>query len=321
MADINELFQELEKHIASGELTREEAARRLSGTIVEPKHQWHFSINKVLYIIGAIVVIIGIVIFVGQIWEDIGSAGRILVTLGLGLLITGLGSLLLRRKPDDAIGSVFHLIGGVLIPSGALVTLYELSNDVYNPWALVYAWIGISIFYVLLMLAHRKPLLTFFTIVHATTLCYLVFNAMKIDDGATYAYLTMLIATAFLLLPLKFRSTWNEPLNKFMYFFGSAGFLSAAFSRAVDSQVWEIIFFAIVIAGLFLAAQLKSRSVLAMSALFLVIHTSYITDQYFADSLGWPISLVILGFLFIGLGYITLNINRRYIKAQNPASS
>jgi len=58
---------------------------------------------------------------------------------------------------------------------------------------------------------------------------------------------------------------------------------------------------------------MRSRSILVMSTLFLIAHVSYITGEYFADSLGWPISLVILGFVFIGLGYVSISVNKKYI--------
>ena len=71
-----------------------------------------------------------------------------------------------------------------------------------------------------------------------------------------------------------------------------------------------------VFGGVFLSVYMKSRSVLIASTLFLVAHVVYITSEYFADSLGWPISLVLLGFVFIGLGYGSVTINKKYIKGE-----
>jgi len=76
-----------------------------------------------------------------------------------------------------------------------------------------------------------------------------------------------------------------------------------------------MLFVLIVLGGLALAAYLKSRIVLTVSTLFLIAHVSYITSEYFADSVGWPLVLVILGFVFIGLGYISITINKKFIKS------
>lgn len=124
----------------------------------------------------------------------------------------------------------------------------------------------------------------------------------------------MFVGLAYLLLARSFWEGWNEKLVGVLYFFGSAGFLAAAFSQVFDSLLWQLIYFLVVIGGLFLSVYINSRSVLAVSTIFLLAHISYITSEYFADSIGWPVSLVILGFVFIGLGYGSVTIGRKYIK-------
>lgn len=320
-----ELLQELSVKISTGEISREEIATRFSfapttqtAIITEDsKISTPFSVTKMLYVLGAAIVVIGIVIFVSQIWDDIGSFGRIAVTLGLGFLITAIGSMLLKSKPDQNIGTVFHFIGGMLIPGGAVVTLSELNVDFVSLWPVAITFGVIFAFYLLLNSVHKNAILTFFAIANGTAFVYLLVEA--IVDGPfyrhedLYAYLTMVIGASYLLLAHAFRDGWNKKLIGVLYFFGITGFLGAAFSQVFDSVPWQMLYFLIVIGGLFLAVYVRNRSILVMSTLFLIAHVSYITSEYFADSLGWPISLVILGFVFIGLGYISVNINKKYI--------
>src|SRR3989338_7108312 len=123
----NELLQQLSYKIATGEITREEIQNQLaipSDPAIQNQPivaKSKFSIVKLLYTLGAAIAVIGVVIFMAQIWEDLGSAGRIAVTFGLGILIAGIGSVLLFMKPEDVIGQIFHVIGGVLVPGGAIV--------------------------------------------------------------------------------------------------------------------------------------------------------------------------------------------------------
>ena len=320
-----ELLQELSTKISTGEISREEMISRFSlapatQRVVgeeNAKSSTPFSVTKMLYVLGGAIVVIGIVIFVSQIWDDIGSFARILVTLGLGFLITAIGSMLLKSKPEDNIGTVFHFIGGMLIPGGAIVTLYELNVDFVSLWPVAITFGAIFAFYLLLNSVHKNAILTFFAIANGTAFVYLVVEA--IVDGPfyrhedLYAYLTMVIGASYLLLGHAFRDGWNKKLIGVLYFFGITGFLGAAFSQVFDSVPWQMLYFLIVIGGLFLAVYMKNRSILVMSTLFLIAHVSYITSEYFADSLGWPISLVILGFVFIGLGYVSVNINKKYI--------
>ena len=65
---------------------------------------------------------------------------------------------------------------------------------------------------------------------------------------------------------------------------------------------------------LFLSVALKSRAMLVIGSLYLMGYILKITAEYFSDSLGWPISLVIAGFALIAVGYGTFRINQKYIK-------
>lgn len=323
--DKEELLQELSLKISVGEISREEVISRLNLTSVPQRESEegakklpHSSVTKMLYVLGAAVVIIGIVIFVTQIWEDIGSFVRISITLGLGLLIAAIGSVLLKQKPEDNIGPVFHFIGGMLIPGGAMVTLSELNVDLVSLWPVAITFGVIFVFYLLLNAIHKHAVLTFFAIANGTAFIYLLVGAIvkglhyRYED--LYAYLTMVIGASYLLLAHAFHDGWNRKLISILYFFGITGFLGAALTQVPDSVLWELLYFPIVLGGFFLSVYMKSRSILVMSTLFLIAHVSYITSEYFANSVGWPISLVMLGFVFIGLGYASLTISKKYIK-------
>ncbi len=320
-----ELLQELSNKITTGEISKTEVINKLDlVSIVKAvdseteKSTSHFSVTKMLYTLGAAVVIIGIIIFVSQVWDNIGSIGHIAVTLGLGLIFTAIGSVLLKQKLDENIGLVFHCIGGLLIPGGAMVTLNELGVDFVSLWPTISVFGVLFLFYLLLTSIHKSYVLTFFAIGNGTAFIYLlveeIIKGSFYMHGDVYAYLTMVIGVTYIFLAQSFRGGWNDKLIGALHFLGSIAFLGAAFSRVFDSTIWQLGFFVIVISGLFLSVFMRSRIILVTSTGFLIAHIAYITGKYFADSLGWPISLVILGFVFMGLGYISVNINRKYIK-------
>ena len=314
-----ELLQELKHKISTGEITREELAIQLnisqSLPLQEIKETSRFSVTGMLYVFGAAVAIIGLVIFIAQIWEDLGSSAQILLTLGLGLLITALGSILLKQKPTDNIGPIFHFIGGALIPSGALVTLDVLSTGINSIWPVAITFGIIFAFYLMLNAVHKHAVLSFFAIVNGTAFLYLLVGAIEdFRNDDLYRYLTMLIGASYLLLAHSFRDGWNKRLLGALYFFGSLGILGGGFVKVLDSSIWELFYFLIVFAGLYLSIYLKSRIILVLSTIFLIVHVSYITEEYFANSLGWPITLILLGFIIIGLGYGSVHINKTYLK-------
>ncbi len=320
-----ELFQELSSKISTGEIQRDELVSRFGFSSVMQggskaevsSNSATFSVTKMLYFLGAAIAVVGIIIFVSQIWSDIGSFGRISVTLGLGFVITAVGSLLLNQKPNDNIGSVFHFIGGMLVPGGAMVTLTELSTGQDTLWPVAFTFGVVFVFYLLLNFVHKTAILTFFAIANGTAFVYLLVGAITDGsiymNGDLYAYLTMVIGVSYILLAYAFREGWNNKLVWILYNFGITGFLGAAFTQVFDSVIWQMLYFLLIILGFFIAVSMKSRGILTISTLFLIGHVSYITSEYFADSIGWPISLVILGFVFIALGYASISINKNYI--------
>lgn len=322
----NELLNELSDKINTGEISRQEVINFFSfSPSIENnalqteslKKATSFSVTKMMYVLGAAIVVIGLFIFISQIWDDMGSLARITITLGLGLLITLVGLTLPKNKPEEKLGSVFYFIGGMLIPGGSLVTLNELSTGNDHPWAIAITFGIIFGYYLFLNSFYKNTVFTFFTIVNGTALVYLIIDAMIIKESYLfddlYAYLTMVIGASYLLLAHSFREGWNRRLVGFLYFFGITGFLGAAFWQVFDSVFWQMLFFIIVISGLTLSVHMRSRSILVISTIFLIAHISYITSEYFTDSLGWPLVLIILGFIFIGLGYVSININKKLI--------
>ncbi len=317
--DSSTLLTELAQKLQSKEIDPADVLRVIETS--KGKNESHASSSKILPILGATIVIIGIIAFVSQIWGDIGSAGRIFITLGIGFIFTALGSILLKNRPHESIGTIFHAIGGSLIPGGAMVTLSELSTGQNTLWPVAITFGMICAFYCLLTVAHRKPLLTFFAILNGTIFLYAFTGAMidgttweYYDDDALYAYLTMAIGVSDVLCGSSFQNTWNKKLVPLLYFFGSLGFFGATFSRVFDSFPWQVIFGFVLMGGFMLSAKLRSTSILVMSAIFLIAHMTYITSEYFADSLGWPLCLIILGLLFIALGQKALQFNREYVK-------
>jgi len=326
-----EVLRELQEKIVIGEISREEVGQLLgSGNAIDSKIReeaegahFSFSLTKILYILGAIIMVVGIILFVGQIWDDIEAVGRILVTLGIGLLFAGAGSSMMKQKPDSYIGTILHFAGGVLIPSGALVTIYEISTTSPPLGIIAMTFGAISGFYLLLNSTHKNALLTFFAIANGTTFLYVLIEAMldgpfyRHDD--VYAYLTIAVGASYLLLAHSFKDGWNKSLIGVLFFFGSAGVLGAAYSRVFDSVLWEIGYLPLVLGGLALSAYLKGRSILVFSTLFLIAYVTYITSEYFADSVGWPISLVVLGMVVIGLAYGSIAINKKFISSGEEA--
>lgn len=322
--DKNELLQELSHKLQTGEVSRGEVSKLLSLDNQSPHlsqpassafSRINLSFANILYTLGAAIVIIAIIFFVGQIWEDIGSVGRVMVTFGLGLVLAGIGSNLLKDSSHGVIGVVFHIIAGFLIPGGTMVAIYEFGTGSSSLMMPVLAFVLLAIFYSILANYHRQFVLTFFALANGTMSIYLLSQWLLEPSADFYAYLTMLVGACFVWLAQTFIATWNDRLVGFLRFVGTAAFLFALFTQVLDTVALEVAYFAVLLGFFWLAQRLESRAVLIVATIGLIIHTSYITYEYFSDSVSWPLLLILLGFLFIGIGYYSHKLSQRFSQA------
>lgn len=286
--------------------------------IEKAKKPHSFSMMKILYILGIIVAISGVITFIFQIWADLRAFGHIIITLGFGLFISFIGSVLLRRKPEDSIGAIFHFIGALLIPAGLIIAIKEFDPNFISLESISVSFGMLLIFYSLLAYTHKHPLLTAFAIVSGATSASLLFTIVTGDITSQninlYNYFAMLMGAIHIALAVMFRKGWNKKLVPLLNLYGSFIFLGGAFILIIDSILWQLIYFCILITGIYLSIKLKSRSILIINTLFFFLYISHMTRIYFADSLGWALSLIIIGFTFIGISYTSLLINKKFIK-------
>lgn len=321
----NLLLTQLQEALEKGDVKKSDIQRLLTNAAGEGKSAMTSStITTLLYALGGLVVATGLVIFISQIWEDIGSLGRILVTLGVGLSCMFAGSVVfvqnVYKENSFMLGSILHTLGCMLVPGGIFVLLYEQGIEP-SSWAVALIFALLATLYGMLMLAQRQVILTLATLVFATVTSYAVLYA-ALEDVDTYntaledmwMYLTMVWGASYVMLGKQFEGTWNALLVRALYFFGIVGFLGAAFSQVVDGGVWEVLYIPLLAGSIFVAIYIRSTSVLMVSTGFLVAYIAYITGQYFADSIGWPLALVFIGLVLMGCGYASVVVNKKYIQ-------
>ena len=311
------LLRELKDKLATGELAREQLMAALDAPVV-PTAERGSNLTRILYVLGAAIALVGVILFVGQFWRDLGSVGHVLVTLGLGACFALAGSILYVQKPENAVGTVLHAMGGLLIPGGAMVVLNEIGVTSDSLWPVAWTFAIIAAFYGALALSHRRVVLTVFAYLNATAFIYALTAELlkgsaypKVDD--VYTWLTMAVGASYLLSASAFRDGWNRPLAWVWSLLGSLAFFGAAISQVGDSGPWQAAYFFLLAGGLAASVHFQSRTLLGVVTAFVLGYVSILTSEYFADSIGWPLALVLLGFAFIGLGYGSVSLGRTYV--------
>lgn len=94
------------------------------------------------------------------------------------------------------------------------------------------------------------------------------------------------------------------------YWLGSMLAYAALFDL-VQGGPMELLFPVVTAALLYACVVLESPALLFTSVLALLGFIGYYSAEYFADSLGWPITLVLMGVAFLAVGMVALRLKRQ----------
>lgn len=94
------------------------------------------------------------------------------------------------------------------------------------------------------------------------------------------------------------------------YFTGSVMAYSGLF-ELVHNTSFELAYLAVTASMLYASVVLQSRALLFTTVIAMLGFIGYFTTKHFANSLGWPITLVLLGVAFLGVGTIAMKLRRQ----------
>jgi hypothetical protein len=94
------------------------------------------------------------------------------------------------------------------------------------------------------------------------------------------------------------------------YFVGSMMAYAGLFDLVKNTSI-ELIFLAVTASVLYACVVLESRALLLTTVIAMLAFIGYYSAEHFANSLGWPITLVLMGIAFLSVGAIALRVKRR----------
>jgi len=93
------------------------------------------------------------------------------------------------------------------------------------------------------------------------------------------------------------------------YLVGST-MLYAGLFQLVENTSIELVYLAVTASLLYACVVLQSRALLLTTVLSMLSYIGYFSAKHFSDSLGWPITLVLMGIAFLAVGTIALKLKR-----------
>lgn len=295
-----------------------------STQVVSTKEDSSKKITNIFYVIGAIISVIGVGILIAQNWVEIGFAGRIVVTLGIAFVSYVLG-FLLRNPEQKMLSQVLFTISAALAPLGFYILLKEANVDFDYSMQIMLS-LGLSIIFGTALFITKRNILLLITVGFASAAYYsFVVNSFDFDfyNQVVLKWAVIFLGVSYLFIAYGYPSLFpvldeddakeKKSVENVLYGFGTLAILGGGI---MIGGFFDIILIGIIFAAFYGSVFLKSRSMLMLAALFLLIHIIKFTSKYFVDSIGWPITLIAIGFMVIGIGYGTFYLNKKFISSK-----
>jgi hypothetical protein len=335
--DKNQIISFIEEQVAAGRISREELAA-IAGTnfaidqatqqtaqsassSIPGRKTSSWGIINTMYLIGALIVIIGIAILLGQHWDEIGMLGRILSTMGIAV-VTYFAGIALRRPNQSFLSQTMFLISAVLAPFSMYVVLHE-AGIVFNAFNQTISALILLVVFSVAYFIRRQHILVIVMVGLASWAYYAFLDNILSPVGYDFNWVkwaTIFLGTSYILIATGYQTAiarkgmplgeGERSVSDILYGLGTFAVLLAGISLG---GIWDFVFILVIFAAFYLSVYVKSRAMLLFAALFLMVHAVRLTSKYFVGSVGWPVSLIVCGFLVIAIGYLTYHLNRRYL--------
>lgn len=291
-------------------ITLEEIAQALNTSQAQASKPSSGVLSKLFGYIGGIFVFAGIGVFISMYWDDFGSAARVIVTLGVGLVAFIMGIVCLNDKRYEKAATPLFLMASLLQPMGILVMLQEYSSggDVRHGLAFMAAYMLIQ--QGMTFWAKRRTVLAFSAILFGCIFFANLFDLWDWDEE----FIGMVTGTSLICIAYGLQQSRHLAIAPFWYFVGACILLWAVFD-AVRNTPLELVYLGLSASIIFLSTYVRSRTLLLVGTLSMLLYIGYFTAKHFANTVGWPIALVMIGIALIALSSLAVRLNNKYIKS------
>jgi hypothetical protein len=293
-------------------LTIGEVSAALSGTGDDAAQRSSSVVSRIFAYLGGTFVFVGLGIFVGMRWDDLGPAGRVMLTLGPGLCLFVLALVCTTDARVDAAATPLFLVAGLVQPTGILVMLREYGRGGEAEHAVLFMSVVMLVQQGCTFWARRRTVLAFTSVVFWAIA---VVVALDLLDANMYAA-GAAVGLSLLCIGWSLDQSPHKAIAGLIYFFGAALLLEETYAW-LRREPLEILFLGAASGVVVLAAVARSRSLLVVGTAALVGYIADFIYRHFAENLGAPVALMVIGLVFLAAGAAAVRLNAQYI-AQKP---
>lgn len=266
-------------------------------------------IMRSLGYLGGTFVFAGVAAFIALQWDEMNSAARVIITLGSGIAACLLAVMASRDERFEKAVPPLFLIAAALEPTGMLVAFNEFGSGGDARWAALITAGLMGFQFAALFAVLRQSMLLLLAVFFGTLFWWTAFDLMQMDDE----FGALVLGGSLVLAAVGVDRTPHGSITPPWYLFGAVAFFYGLFEIVGDTP-FEILFILTASGFVYLSAAIQSRTLLLVSTAAILAYTGWFTGEHFADSIGWPLALVMFGLLMIGMSALAFRIDRQYIR-------
>jgi hypothetical protein len=269
-------------------------------------------LSRLFGYVGGIFVFVGLAIYVGMRWDELNSAGRIVLTLGTGFSAFVLALVCTTDERFEKAATPLFLVAALLQPTGIVVMLNEYSHGGDPAHGLLFMNLVMAVQQGCTFWSRQRTVLALTTIFFTLGFFTIAFDLMHVSHDL----IGVTMGASLLCIAWSLDRSKHKSIAPLSYFFGSVIFLSASYDWLRHSPI-EVLFVGLACGCIFLSTVSRSRTLLFVGTLALIAYIGDFIAEHFAHNLNAPLMVMLTGFVLIVMGVVAVQINNRYIKPSN----
>lgn len=267
------------------------------------------TMSRLFSYIGGTLIFSGLCVFVSMFWGDFPSFFRVLITFGTGVCLFIAAMCCARHPARQTMVTPLILASAMFQPGGLLVLFDEYGSG--GDWRYAVLIIsGVMLFqYAMAFVSVKREALASLALFFGGIFVATASDLLDIRDNLT----AMAIGISYLCLANALNEKVSVRHSGFWYMVGAL-LLMGGFYDVVDGSLFEVTFPGLCALLVYLSIVVKSRSLLTVSTLGLIIYIGDYAYDMFANNGLFPLALIAVGGVFMGLGSLAMRLDRKFIR-------
>ncbi len=277
----------------------------------------------VMSYLGGALIFFGIAIFIHLNWSFLNGFMRVFVTLGVAIAAYFIALICAFDKNYRVISNAFFIIAGFILPVGLYVSVDLAGGDLsISSLRAMLSALCLGVFFISACYM-RQTILVLFSILFGSLFYFDLAEWILYSStgwiGDINTYVVMVLGVSYLLLGRYLESTLHRTLTGLLYLLGAFFVLGTSYSLGgsfwgdANIHFWKIMTAFLILLTLFSAIPLKSKALLYVGALFLIMYVADISSDLakILGDRGWPLFLVLMGLALMLTGFVVVRVQKK----------